>query len=222
METREVEKIYVEDHGKKYASKSMAGTALGFGIAGTALWLLNGGLGRFGGFGCGSGEAVVGAMSLEQKECADVLALTSALYQGELKQQSQRFNDRQTINQEMFGIYNKNITDNFNLYKSQIDADFNLYKNQRDQFDVLKAEIDNLKCKVAVDEAVRPYQDALINCKIDKTADVAEWNLDRRTCRMITGELVLPNSPTVTGYPSYNGCCTRVISSSPVTTAKAA
>ena len=28
----------------------------------------------------------------------------------------------------------------------------------------------------------------------------------RRTCRMITGELVLPNTPTVTSYPSYNPC----------------
>lgn len=25
-----------------------------------------------------------------------------------------------------------------------------------------------------------------------------------RTCRMITGEVVLPNTPTVTGYPAYN------------------
>lgn len=24
--------------------------------------------------------------------------------------------------------------------------------------------------------------------------------------KMITGELVLPNTPTVTGYPSYNPC----------------
>lgn len=37
-----------------------------------------------------------------------------------------RFNDRQTINAEMFG-----------LYKSQIDADFGLYKSQRDGFDIL-------------------------------------------------------------------------------------
>lgn len=34
----------------------------------------------------------------------------------------------------------------------------------------------------------------------------ADFNLWRRTCRMITGELVLPNEPTVTGYPSYNPC----------------
>lgn len=37
-------------------------------------------------------------------------------------------------------------------------------------------------------------------------AEHADFNLFRRTCRMITGELVLPNTPTVTGYPSYNPC----------------
>lgn len=45
-----------------------------------------------------------------------------------------RFNDHQTINSEMFG-----------LYKSQIDADFGLYKNQRDQFDVLADRIGKLE-----------------------------------------------------------------------------
>lgn len=25
-------------------------------------------------------------------------------------------------------------------------------------------------------------------------------------CKVDTGELVLPNTPTVTGYPSYNPC----------------
>lgn len=51
-----------------------------------------------------------------------------------------RFNDRQTINSEMFG-----------LYKSQIDADFGLYKNQRDQFDVLADRIGKLETAAAVE-----------------------------------------------------------------------
>jgi hypothetical protein len=54
--------------------------------------------------------------------------------------------------------------------------------------------------------AVRPYQDALINCKIDNVALVSDFNLARRTCRMIQGELVLPSTPTVTGYASYSSC----------------
>lgn len=38
----------------EYASKGVAGTALGFGVAGTALNLLNGGLGNILGGGCGN------------------------------------------------------------------------------------------------------------------------------------------------------------------------
>ena len=51
--------------------------------------------------------------------------------------------------------------------------------------------------------AIRPYQDALINAKIDKNALIADYNLSRRTCRMIEGQVVLPNSPEVTGFTSY-------------------
>lgn len=50
------------------------------------------------------------------------------------------------------------------------------------------------------------YQDKLIQCDIQRVAEHADFNLWRRTCRMITVELVLPNEPTVTGYPSYNPC----------------
>ena len=65
--------------------------------------------------------------------------------------QTARFNDRQTINAEMCG-----------LYKSQVDADFALYKNQRDGFDVTNARVGELEKEVAVLRATRPYQDALI------------------------------------------------------------
>lgn len=54
--------------------------------------------------------------------------------------------------------------------------------------------------------AIRPYQDALIDNKIEKAELMAQYNLDRRTCRMITGQLVLPSTPTVTGYGSYCYC----------------
>ena len=54
--------------------------------------------------------------------------------------------------------------------------------------------------------AIRPYQDALINAKIDNVAMVADFNLPRRTCRMISGEVVVPSTPTVTGYASYSPC----------------
>jgi hypothetical protein len=70
----------------------------------------------------------------------------------------------------------------------------------------LNEKINCIASKVDVMNAIRPYQDALINSKIDQNALIADFNLSRRTCRMISGELVLPSTPTVTGYASYNPC----------------
>ena len=98
-------------------------------------------------------------------------------------------------------------TDNsFALYKNDVDNSFALYKGQRDTKDDLLAKISEVEKKVDVMSAIRPYQDALINAKIDNVALVGDFNLARRTCRMIQGELVLPSTPTVTGYPSYTPC----------------
>ena len=62
--------------------------------------------------------------------------------------------------------------------------------------------------KVDIMAAIRPYQDALINAKIDTVASNANFNLEKRTCKMITGQLVLPSTPVVTGYGSYFPCQT--------------
>lgn len=59
---------------------------------------------------------------------------------------------------------------------------------------------------LAVLKATRPYQDALIQCDIRRVAEHADFNLWRRTCRMISGEVVLPNTPVIEGYASYNPC----------------
>lgn len=185
------EMVEVSGHDKKeYASKGVAGAGLGLGIAGTALGLLNGGLGNLFGNRCGAGVGAGVAMEKEDK-CELINGMWSLAYQG----QNARFNDRQVINSEMFG-----------LYKSQIDADFGLYKSQRDGFDILANKISALETRVAVNEAIRPYQDKLIQCDITRAYEHGEFNLFRRTCRMIEGEVVLPSTPTVTGYPSYNRC----------------
>lgn len=188
---------------KEYASKGVAGTGLGLGIAGTALWLLSGGLGG-GLFGNRMGAAGAVAAGVEKEDkCELINGMWSLAYQG----QNARFNDRQVINSEMFG-----------LYKSQVDADFGLYKSTRDGFDITNARISDLETKIAVLTATRPYQDALIQSDIRRVAEHADFNLFRRTCRMITGELVLPNEPTVTGYPSYNPC--RQAAATPAPAAK--
>lgn len=193
------ELVEVGSH-KEYASKGVAGTGLGLGIAGTALWLLQGGLGG-GLFGNRMGAAGAVAAGVEKEDkCELINGMWSLAYQG----QNARFNDRQVINSEMFG-----------LYKSQVDADFGLYKSTRDGFDITNARISDLETKVAVLTATRPYQDALIQSDIRRVAEHADFNLFRRTCRMITGELVLPNEPTVTGYPSYNPCRQAAVTPAP-------
>ena len=195
------EMVEVSGHDKKeYASKGVAGTGLGLGIAGTALWLLSGGLGG-GLFGNRMGAAGAVAASVEKEDkCELINGMWSLAFNG----QTARCNDRHQIEAEMFG-----------LYKSQIDADFGLYKSQRDGFDVTNARVSELEKEVAVLRATRPYQDALIQAAITRVAEQAEFNLFRRTCRMISGEVVLPDSPTVTGYASYNPCACHMTTPTP-------
>ena len=106
--------------------------------------------------------------------------------------------------------YNINTRDIFNNV-----SDYNvsvLFPNDGingDNKDELAGQIGELKTEVAVLKATRPYQDALIQCDIRRVAEHADFNLWRRTCRMISGEVVLPNTPTVTGYASYNPCDCR-------------
>lgn len=215
--------VQMEETGhdkKEYASKGVAGTALGLGIGAAALWLLNGGLAN-GVFGRGVGmigngtdaALAVGESNLyrneqylERKQCEDYVALLNGLWQKSYNQQQERFADRQTINNEMFGIYNQ-MRNGFDELTAKHNADlFALYKGTRDDKDAILAEVGALRTEIAVMKAIRPYQDKLIQCDINNVAQNADFNLYRRTCRMISGEVVLPSTPTVTGYASYNPC----------------
>jgi hypothetical protein len=129
-----------------------------------------------------------GELYNERKEQADYIELTKQYYEGQLSSQKD-------LNEKFFG-----------LYKFNVDNSFALYKGQRDNKDELISKINEVDKKVDMMAAIRPYQDALINCKIDNVALVADFNLARRTCKMISGEVVLPSTPTVTGYASYNPC----------------
>lgn len=159
----------------------------------------NRGCGNGWGWGYGSeyglGIATPTAYQVERKECEDAVALTRAIYDARITELNEAREAR-----------NLDVSEKFQLYKSQIDADFGLYKSQRDGYDALKAQIDELKTQVAINAAVRPYQDALIQCDINNARKDAEFDLYRRTCRMIEGQVMLPNTPTVTGYPSYTTC----------------
>lgn len=175
------------------------------------------------GFGYGSEfgwNVPYGSLYNERKECQDYIDLTKQYYEGQIATNKE-------IDQNFFDLYKMGVDNSFSLYKSQvagdaalsqrldstafslyknhIDDSFALYKGQRDNKDELEKKINCLERQIDVMSAVRPYQDALINAKIDNVALVGDFNLARRTCRMIQGEVVLPSTPTVTGYPSY--CC---------------
>lgn len=149
---------------------------------------------------CPTGENIpYGSLYNERKECQDYIDLTKQYYNGQLVTQAK-------MNQDFFDLYKMNVDTSWGLYKNHVDDSFALYKGQRDNKDELLAKINEVEKKVDVMAAIRPYQDALINTKIDNVALVSDFNLARRTCRMIQGELVLPSTPTVTGYPSYTPC----------------
>lgn len=109
----------------------------------------------------------------------------------------------------------KEACDVRDLYRYNDKTAFELYKGQRDMFDIQQAEIGKLHSEVAVMAAVRPYQDKILRDEICLSAERAQNNLDRRTCRMITGEVVLPLTPTVTGVASINNCgCAQTVAAS--------
>lgn len=140
-----------------------------------------------------------GELYNERKEQNDYVELTKQFYEGQIATQK-------VIDGRFFDLYKFNVDNSFALYKGQVDNSFALYKGQRDSKDELISKINEVDKKVDMMAAIRPYQDALINCKIDNVALVADFNLARRTCKMISGEVVLPSTPTVTGYASYNPC----------------
>lgn len=250
MEIIEKEKIVEHQDGyygpNKRDINGKANAGLTLGIIGTALgaWALFGNrrAGLLGGSSLGSGlgganiningleTGMAGgsrnspsAYEVQMKECEDVLALQGGLYQWALTQQNQRFQDRQTIDQELFGLYKSQVDADFGLYKSTRDGfdvltaqhnrdSFNLYKSQRDADDSIMKELSDLKAQVAINAAIRPYQDKLIQCEIDKAFTAGINYTDRKTCNVIYGQVCLPNEPTITGYVGANQCgCPRVV-----------
>jgi hypothetical protein len=189
----------------KYASKGKGNAGLTLGIIGTSLagLLSMGALGKGTGIIGGAGPACPGVphgeLYNERKETADYIELTKEFYEGQIATNAK-------IDKNFFDLYKMNVDTSFGLYKNHVDDSFKLYKGQRDQSDALMAKIADVEKKVDVMSAVRPYQDALINAKIDNVALVGDFNLARRTCKMIQGEVVLPSTPTVTGYASYSPC----------------
>jgi hypothetical protein len=186
-----------------YASNAKGNAGLTLGIIGTSL----AGLMALGGMS--NGQGILGGL-FGGGQNSNNSNKTYTMTEEELfleRQQSKQY--LETTKQYYQGVidFNKTITDSFfAAYERDVKNSFDLYKLNRDTKDELVQKIDAVDKKVDIMAAIRPYQDALINCKIDNNAMIADFNLARRTCRMIQGEVVLPSTPTVTGYASYNPC----------------
>ena len=207
MEVIEKVKEVEKEPTKEYASKGVAGTGLGLGIAGTALGLLALNRGGFGLFGNGWGysgmpqnvniNADVDGISsgsptvfgVWEKECEDNLKQQADMYNLALSNQYQRFSDRQTLNGELFSVWKSQVDADFGLYKSTRDSfdvvnkritddSFALYKNQRDNFDALSARIANLETKQAVADAVEPWRAKVLDMRINGVAAASQAGIN--------------------------------------------
>ena len=100
---------------------------------------------------------------------------------------------------EKFSMY-KGATDAINAENRRaMEAEFGLYKAGRDENDATNAKIAALETKIAVMEALAPYKEKILL-----------QAMDLKTAYDIKGQLVLPSTPTVTGYGSY--CCCKAAS----------
>lgn len=234
-------KVYESGKHDEYASKGVAGTALGIGIGGLALALLNGN-GR-GLFGLGGGSAMPDNVNINtasggssstdvptafqawEKGCDEALALTNTIWGQKVNTLEQMYAHRETDVAEKFSLWKSQIDADFGLYKTSRDlydvmndklavASFENYKFSRDSYDAVMNRIAQLEKDVAVGAAVRPYQDKLLQGEIASAYSNAVNYTDRRCCKMIEGVVTLPSTPTVTGYPSYCCCSNRSASNS--------
>lgn len=222
-------KVYESGKHDEYASKGVAGTALGIGIGGLALALLNGnGRGLFGLGGASAPEnvnintaeggvssAAPTAFQAWEKGCEEALALTNTIWGQKVNTLEQMYAHRETDVNEKFNLWKSQIDADFGLYKTSRDlydvmndklnaASFGLYKEQRDNYDKVMGRISQLEKDVAVNTAIRPYQDRLLQGEIQSAYTSAVNYCDKKTCRMLSGVVVLPND-LKSGYPSY--CC---------------
>lgn len=232
-ETTVIEKKTYGDNDERGGSttRGRANAGLTLGIIGTvlgaaALWNRgnNGGIGAIlGGNGSGSGSpdnvninysgsggATGGSTTpfgVFEKECSDILALTNEMWALKLGSAESAKQAREVDIAEKFSLY-KDTRNNLDAVNNRINNElFSLYKYTRDTDDDIRKELSDLKAQVAVANAVRPYQDKLLQCEIEKAYTAGINYTDRKTCRMIQGQLVLPSTPTVTGYAGYNACC---------------
>ena len=156
------------------------------------------------------------AFEAYEKSCDEAVALTSAIYNQRINSLNEATAAREVDVREKFGLYKSQVDADFGLYvnnrdnidrvNNRLNAElFDLYKYTRDKDDETRKELCDLKAQVAISSAVRPYQDKLLQNEIATAFNNAINYIDRKTCKMITGTVVVPSTPTITGFGSY--CC---------------
>jgi hypothetical protein len=216
---KEKEVIYDEGGHRGGNVRGRADAGLALGIVGTVLGgaalLGKGGIGAILGGGGGVAPVTVNtgggcsSFNAYAKECDDVVALTKGMYDLYIVGQQNVTRAREIDVAEKFGLYKDN-RDNIDSVNNRINNElFSLYKYTRDKDDETNDKISCLAQQVAINTAVRPYQDKLIQCEIEKTATWLKNYVDRNMCGVIKGINTLPLTPTVTGVVSQT-CCNRL------------
>lgn len=170
-----IEKKVYDERKKEYASKGVAGSGLGLGIAGTVLGVMalfgnrngfslggnsmpeNVNINTSGG-GAGSGIAP-SAFQAWEKGCEEALALTNTIWGLKVNTQEQMYAHRDTDVAEKFSIWKSQVDGDFGNYKVSRDlydnmndklntAAFGLYKGQRDLYDTLNERYSAKFCEL--------------------------------------------------------------------------
>lgn len=185
-----------EDRIQKIERKARSGNTLG--IIGTILGgvaVAGGSLVRnFIGGGGGGGHYEQSEINrVAERENTDYLELTKAWYEGQIS----------------------NLKDLYAIRQNDIAEKFSLYQNDNANTKVLQAQIDDLKTKLAVGEAVRPYQDKILMDAIAREAEArccADQRIicyDNQTFAPLYTASQEPGGTTVTytQKPIYNPLC---------------
>ena len=217
-------KIYEEGKKHDYASKATGNAGLTLGIIGTALgagaWLLGNNRSVFGslggsnmpenvninayGYGMSGNANQPSALQVLEKENSDEVKLLTDMFGLKLDTANKFYQMREVDTAEKFSLY-KGYMDAVNAEnRRSVEAEFGLYKNGRDMNDATNAKIAALETKIAVMEALAPYKEKILL-----------QAMDLKTAYDIKGQLVLPSTPTVTGYGSY--CCCKPTASTTTT-----
>lgn len=214
---KETKVIHDDDYnGRGDRFRDPAARTLGIiGTVGAGLALLGrGGLGAITGGGpsvtnnySGGGSYAPTTYEVASKECADILSVTKGYYDLAISGLKSASAAREVDVREKFGLYVNN-RDNIDRVSNRINDElFSLYKYTRDKDDETNAKIYELAKDVEVNTKIRPYQDKLIMCELEKNFAFLKNYIDAKMCNVIRGVNTLPLTPTVTGVVGQTCGC---------------